>query len=140
MCAVHMPGLESALASVWRPWCTSIVAVVQITERRLWPAVGAVGMPMFLDGFHVHTSARHHGGQRRYRQTATAEQHRLGFGDELDNLESNSTKINSWRARVRAQDQQYLEMGSTGWLEPGSTTRSHPRSPPSYTLLMTDQH
>ncbi|KAF3072621.1 hypothetical protein CFAM422_005489 [Trichoderma lentiforme] len=75
-------------------------------------------MPMFLGRFHVHTSARHHGGQRRYRQTATAEQHRLGFGDEL---ESNNTKINSWRAGVRAQDQQYLEMGSTGGLEPGST-------------------
>lgn len=94
-------------------------------------------MPMFLGGFHVHTSARHHGGQRRYHQTATAEQHRLGFGDEP---ESNSSKINSWRAGVRTQDQQYLELGSTGWLEPGSTTRSHPRSPPSHTLLKTDQH
>lgn len=110
MCAVHMPGLESALDSVWRPWCTSVAAVVrvQITERGQWPAVSAVGMPMILGGFHVHTSARHHGGQRRYRQTAAAEQHRLGFGDEL---ESNNTKINSWRAGVRAQDQQYLERG-----------------------------
>lgn len=137
MYAVHMPGLESALDSVWRPWCASIIAVVQITERGSWPAVGPVGMPMFLSGFHIHTSARHHRGQRRYRQTATAEQRRLGFGDEL---ESNSTKINSWRARVRAQDQRYLEMGSTGWLEPGSTTRSHPRSPPSHTHLKTGQH